>query len=129
MPRSAATLLCNSRTILARRMPPAANHRAGMIAHHLSGSASSSALPTPSHPVPEAVSFPIFQVLIRLQQLIKSGSPSSQPVVVFEAIHSLRKMTLNRPRVLNALNDEMVALIQPQLQVYFLSSNVQKRES
>lgn len=38
-------------------------------------------------------------------------------MVKFEAIHSLRKMTLNRPSALNALNSEMVALIQPQLEV------------
>jgi enoyl-CoA hydratase/carnithine racemase len=40
-----------------------------------------------------------------------------QPVVIFEAVHSLRKMTLNRPAVLNALDSEMVSLIQPQLKV------------
>ncbi|KAK4704564.1 hypothetical protein P7C70_g1644, partial [Phenoliferia sp. Uapishka_3] len=45
-----------------------------------------------------------------------ASTPAAEPTVLFEAVHSLRKLTLNRPRVQNALNEDMVNLIQPQLQ-------------
>ncbi|KAL8291820.1 hypothetical protein RQP46_002078 [Phenoliferia psychrophenolica] len=45
-----------------------------------------------------------------------SGSAPAEPSVLFEAVHSLRKVTLNRPKALNTLNEDMVGLIQPQLQ-------------
>lgn len=38
---------------------------------------------------------------------------------MFESVQSLRKMILNRPKALNALNSEMISLIQPQLTVRF----------
>ncbi|KAM0792322.1 hypothetical protein ACM66B_005006 [Microbotryomycetes sp. NB124-2] len=57
------------------------------------------------------------------QHLATSTASSAEPTsssdsVVFEAIHSLRKIRLNRPKALNALNLEMVDAIQPALQKY-----------
>lgn len=45
-----------------------------------------------------------------------STPAAAEPSVLFEAVHSLRKVTLNRPKALNALNEDMVSLLQPQLQ-------------
>ncbi|ORY59438.1 3-hydroxyisobutyryl-CoA hydrolase [Leucosporidium creatinivorum] len=49
-------------------------------------------------------------------------SSGAEAPVNFEATHSLRKITLNRPKAFNALSAEMVELIQPQLEKYESSS-------
>ena len=46
-----------------------------------------------------------------------STSSASEPSVVFEAIHSLRKVTLNRPSKLNVLNADVVVPLKDQIQV------------
>ncbi len=46
-----------------------------------------------------------------------SPSASAEPPVVFEAVHSLRKITLNRPTKLNVLNAEIVAPVKKQIEV------------
>ncbi|GAA5890979.1 hypothetical protein JCM5296_001249 [Sporobolomyces johnsonii] len=78
------------------RSTPLMASRVKMVANHFSSSSSSSASnPSTSDP----------------------HEPASAPVL-FEAIHSLRKITLNRPKALNSLNDDMVDLIQPQLEKF-----------
>ncbi|GAA5978219.1 hypothetical protein JCM10908_004277 [Rhodotorula pacifica] len=72
----------------------AASLRTAMLANHLSTSANANAS-APSSSTP---------------------SDASPPVVTFEAVHALRRITLNRPKALNSLNKEMVDLIQPQLE-------------
>lgn len=99
---------------LASRMSPTS--RVAMVAQHLSTSSSASAsAPSPLAGGPDApaVSSSPRGVLDNSDEL----PCSTQPVVIFEALHSLRKMTLNRPQALNALNFEMVKLIRPQLEV------------
>ncbi|KAK4058829.1 3-hydroxyisobutyryl-CoA hydrolase [Microbotryomycetes sp. JL221] len=48
------------------------------------------------------------------------AEPSSSPdaPILFEAVHSLRKITLNRPKALNTLNLEMVDAMLPALEKY-----------
>ncbi|GAA6026618.1 hypothetical protein JCM8202_004510 [Rhodotorula sphaerocarpa] len=70
----------------------AAALRTNMLANHLSSSAPNSSAPAPP------------------------AADAQPPVVTFEAVHALRRITLNRPKALNSLNDEMVDLIQPQLE-------------
>ncbi|GAA5945939.1 hypothetical protein JCM1841_002063 [Sporobolomyces salmonicolor] len=70
--------------------------RVSMVANHFSSSSSSSAS-NPSTSAPD------------------EAAPAP---VLFEAVHSLRKVILNRPKALNSLNDEMVNLIQPQLEKF-----------
>ncbi|GAA5822752.1 hypothetical protein JCM11251_004366 [Rhodosporidiobolus azoricus] len=66
-----------------------AQQRLGQVAAHFSSSARSSNAPV--------------------------SPDTNQPPVLVESVNALRKITLNRPKALNALNDAMVDLIQPAL--------------
>jgi hypothetical protein len=46
-----------------------------------------------------------------------SPSAAAEQPVLFEAIHSLRKVTLNRPNKLNVLNSEIVLPLKEQMEV------------
>lgn len=46
-----------------------------------------------------------------------AASPASDPPVLFEAVHSLRKVTLNRPKKLNTLNAEIIGPLKEQIEV------------
>jgi 3-hydroxyisobutyryl-CoA hydrolase len=46
---------------------------------------------------------------------------SYQPAVRFESTLGLRTYVLNRPKKLNALNDEMLNLLRPKIEVYAIS--------
>ena len=50
-----------------------------------------------------------------------------QAPVQFEAVQSLRKITLNRPKAFNALSAEMVDLIQPALEVRCCSIKLSRK--
>lgn len=45
-------------------------------------------------------------------------SSKRQPTVLFESHSSLRKFTLNRPKKLNALDEPMLALLRPKIEVF-----------
>ncbi|SGY75698.1 BQ5605_C005g03439 [Microbotryum silenes-dioicae] len=75
------------------RTSSASASRVSMIGRHLTTSQSAQSSSTPS-----------------------ASSDPAEPLVRFESLHSLRKATLNRPAAFNALNKEMVDLLQPQLE-------------
>lgn len=88
--------------------------RLQMVSSHFSTSPSSSSAPPPAFSSAEV------RLLACAGSLRPHYSPSAAPLqatVKFEATHSLRTITLNRPKAFNALSAEMVQLIQPQLEV------------
>ncbi|POY76578.1 hypothetical protein BMF94_0167 [Rhodotorula taiwanensis] len=92
-PRARTAISCASR----RPMPTSASAstaslRTSMLANHLSTSSPAQSAPAATSP------------------------EGNSAVVTFEAVHALRRVTLNRPKALNSLNEDMVSLIQPQLE-------------
>lgn len=66
--------------------------------------------------------------LAMTQRHLSTPAPAD-PQVLFEAAHSLRILTLNRPGKQNVLNTEMVAQILPQLEVRSLPPSVSLRSA
>ncbi|GAA6047586.1 hypothetical protein JCM3770_001577 [Rhodotorula araucariae] len=58
------------------------------------------------------------QTAAHLSMSAPSPAPAAPaaPAVEFEAVHALRRVTLNRPKALNALNDEMIDLVHSHLE-------------
>lgn len=109
-----------STSLVKRTISMPASRRVAMVSNHLSTSASisASASSSSSEP-PKQVSLMTDTYHLSCASGANLYLPGigMKPVVVFEAMHSLRKMTLNRPQALNALDLEMIDLIQPQLKV------------
>lgn len=97
-PSSRTTGQMYARTVFLRRMsrtPNSAALRTAAIGRHLM---STSASPSPSQ---------------------SRVDPPDEAPVLFESNGSIRTYILNRPRKLNALNDEMLNILRPQVEVSF----------
>lgn len=78
----------------------------------LSAHFSSSAAPAAAAPAPAAASS-----AAAAPGAPKAKTQAPEPPVLFEAVHSLRKVTLNRPAKLNTLNAEIVGAMKAQMEV------------
>lgn len=56
-----------------------------------------------------------------MYHMVSTANPPLQPTVLFESNLASRTYALNRPAKLNALDDHMLNLLRPKIEVYTIS--------